>query len=64
MFDDGSQVTLTATPDPGSRFAGWSGDCTSDPCTVSMTSDHAVTATFVRQRTVTVTPAGGGGGTS
>ena len=27
-------VTLTATPGEGSRFVGWSGACTSDPCTV------------------------------
>ena len=27
-------VTLVATPGEGSRFVGWSGACTSDPCTL------------------------------
>ena len=36
IYDDGtpSLVTLVATPAEGSRFVGWSGACTSDPCTV------------------------------
>jgi len=28
------QTTLIATPGEGSRFVGWSGACTADPCTV------------------------------
>jgi Leucine-rich repeat (LRR) protein len=45
-----SVVTLTATADQGSLFAGWSGGCTgSDPtCEVVVeTADVSVTATFV-----------------
>jgi hypothetical protein len=39
--------TLTARPAAGAAFAGWSGACTgTSPCTVSMSEDHAVSATF------------------
>jgi hypothetical protein len=43
-------VTLTATSAAGSTFLGWSGPCTgtASTCTVSMTSDQAVTATFAK----------------
>jgi hypothetical protein len=44
-------VTLTATPLPGSRFAGWAGACaaarTSPTCSVAMSADRAVGASFV-----------------
>jgi uncharacterized delta-60 repeat protein len=47
-FDDGSAVTLTATPASGSAFAGWSGGGCSGTgtCTLTMSADRAVTATF------------------
>jgi hypothetical protein len=50
-------VTLTATPDEGLVFLGWSGDCTgTGTCTVTMTSAMDVTATFgVPQQTLSVT---------
>ncbi|GAC1347569.1 MAG: hypothetical protein NVSMB23_27080 [Myxococcales bacterium] len=36
-FDRGSTVALTAAPDPGWRFVGWSGACRgSSACTVSL----------------------------
>jgi hypothetical protein len=47
-FTAGSPVTLTASPDPGAVFTGWSG-CTSTgtyTCTVSLAGATAVTATF------------------
>ena len=64
----GTSVTLTATPATGSTFTGWSGACTgkSSSCTVSLTADTAVTATFtssVVRYTLTVTKAGTGSGT-
>jgi aryl-phospho-beta-D-glucosidase BglC (GH1 family) len=46
-FPSGTSVTLTATPDGGSTFAGWGGACSgTGACTVSMTSARSVTATF------------------
>ena len=47
-FEDGTSVTLTATPSSGSTFAGWSGACagTATTCTLSMDGDRQVTATF------------------
>jgi aryl-phospho-beta-D-glucosidase BglC (GH1 family) len=43
----GTAVTLTATADTLSRFAGWSGACGgTGSCTVTMTADRAVTASF------------------
>ncbi len=43
-----TSVTLTATPASGSTFSGWSGACTNatGTCTVTMTQDQTVTATF------------------
>jgi hypothetical protein len=45
QFPQGSTVDLAAVSDPGSVFAGWSGDCSgTDPC--SLTQNATVTATF------------------
>ena len=48
LYADGVTVTLSAVPDPGSVFDGWSGGgCTgTGACLVIMTLDTAVTATF------------------
>jgi hypothetical protein len=46
-YGSGTVVTLTATADSGSSFAGWSGPCTgTDTCTVNMSGAINVTATF------------------
>ncbi len=46
-FTSGTSVTLTATPEGGSTFGGWSGACTgTGTCIVPMTSARSVTATF------------------
>lgn len=46
---DGTAATLTATPAQGSTFSGWSGACTgTGACTVTMSADESVTATFTK----------------
>ncbi|WP_006747300.1 M12 family metallo-peptidase [Thioalkalivibrio paradoxus] len=47
-FSEGSLVILSAVAEPGSDFAGWSGEGCSgtDTCTVTMSSARSVTATF------------------
>ena len=47
VYNSGTVVTLSATPVPGSSFAGWSGDCSGiGPCTVTMNESHTVQASF------------------
>ena len=47
-FTNGTEVTLTATPDVKSEFAGWSGNGCSgtDDCIVTMDQASDITATF------------------
>lgn len=62
-FDPGQIVTLTATPDAGARFVGWSGACagTAPTCTFTAAAGiQAVTATFVKLATLTVRRTGRG----
>jgi uncharacterized repeat protein (TIGR02543 family) len=65
-YCEGTVVTLTATPDPGWQFDGWSGDLsgTQNPTTITMGSNKNVTATFsqlpVQQYTLTVIIVGQG----
>ena len=66
QYADGTAVTLTATAGPASSFAGWSGcDSTSaNSCTVAMSSDRTVTASFAAvARTLTANKIGTGSGT-
>lgn len=67
-YDEGTLVTLTATPAAGYRFQSWSGDLagSSNIITITMNMDKAVTATFVpeeqpaTQYQLNVTVIGGG----
>jgi len=46
-YNHGTVVSLTATADLGSTFAGWSGACTgTGSCSVTMDAAKSVTATF------------------
>ena len=53
LYDLGTVVTLTATPDPGWGFAGWSGDLSSvaNPGDLSIIGDSEVLAHFFQQVT-------------
>lgn len=49
-FPDGGSVTLSAIASTGSTFSGWGGACSGmGSCTVSMTDDRHVIATFTGQ---------------
>ncbi len=49
-FSSGNIVSLTAIPAGNFVFAGWSGSCTgTGACSVSMTQNRSVTATFKRK---------------
>lgn len=59
----GQVVTVTAVPDPGWTFAGWSGDLSGsqNPTSIGIDSSKAITATFTQnQYTVTINPSTGG----
>ena len=49
-YATGTGVTLTATPESGSVFSGWSGACSgTGACNVTMSQARSVTATFTLQ---------------
>jgi hypothetical protein len=47
-FQSGASVALSATPDKGSKLAGWTGACTgkAPTCTVALSGDKTATAIF------------------
>ena len=53
----GTELTLVATPDTNAVFAGWSTCTGKSTCTMSMSGNVSVTATFTRAPTAAVTPA-------
>ena len=57
-----SAVTLSASPNDGYVFSGWTGGCTgtSPTCTVTMTDNQSVTATFTQANTLAVAISGNG----
>jgi len=64
-FPSGSTVTLTAAPVTGYYFSSWGGACTgSGSCTLVLTSNQSVTATFLpipaNNQLLTVSLSGGG----
>jgi endoglucanase len=50
-YEEGTSVTLTAVPDEGYLFNGWSGDYTGSdsPIIIEMDSDKNITATFIEK---------------
>ncbi|HYV97233.1 MAG TPA: InlB B-repeat-containing protein, partial [Gemmatimonadaceae bacterium] len=55
-INQGTQVTLTATPSAGHTFVGWGGACAgTGTCVVTMSQARAVTASFNLSFTLTVT---------
>lgn len=64
-YNYGTSITLSAIPDAGSAFSGWSGPCSgTGTCTVTMGTDEVVTASFTAstpaQYTLTVLKSGTG----
>lgn len=68
FLDKDTAVSLTALPDGGSLFTGWSGACGgTGACNTTMSADQLVTASFApvtQQYTMTVTKNGSGTVTS
>jgi hypothetical protein len=62
FYEPGALVTLTATPEAGNVFAGWSGDLSGsdNPATLVMNSHKSVAASFETPRSVTVQTTAGG----
>src|SRR5262245_60032652 len=62
LYNAGTAVSLTALPDPGFAFTGWSGACSGSnaTCVVTMDSAKSVTATFTAQYSLVVTTPGTG----
>ena len=62
-FASGTQVSLTATPNSGYSFSGWSNGSTTNPLTVTLNSNTSLTANFqviVNSYTLTVIAGEGG----
>ena len=64
-YDEGTQVAISAIPDNGYEFSGWSGDAsgTDNPLTIAMDSNKSIKANFVQQTaqyTLTITAVAGG----
>ncbi len=66
FYTTGQSVSLTATPDAGQRFLGWSGDAsgTDNPLTVSMSQSRTVNAQFTSAALVRVSAPDGDGPTA
>ncbi|HEY6205523.1 MAG TPA: galactose oxidase-like domain-containing protein [Chthoniobacterales bacterium] len=57
IYGYGTPVTLTAVPDAGSAFNGWSGGCTgTGDCAPDLTADASVTADFISVPPLTLVP--------
>ncbi len=62
-FASGTQVSITATPNAGYSFSGWSNGSTANPLTVTLNSNTSITANFeviINSYTLSVTAGEGG----
>lgn len=61
-FAANATVTLVATPQTGSSFAGWTGACggTATTCTVALTASRSVSASFTGGNALSVSATGPG----
>ena len=62
-FASGTQVSLTATPNSGYSFSGWSNGSTANPLNVTLNSNTTITANFevlINSYTLTVLSSEGG----
>ena len=60
-FDEGTDVTITATPNEGYRFIGWSDGSSADSLSITVNSDITITANFEQIPTYTLTLIAEGG---
>ena len=60
-YNEGTEITLTATPGEGYRFTGWSDGSTEESITITLSEDTSIEALFelIPVYTVTVTAEGG-----
>ena len=49
IYNQGETVTLTAIPNIGSRFDGWSNQCTTNPQQLTVTGNTTITAFFTAE---------------
>ena len=62
----GTEVSITASPETGHGFTGWSGDAsgTNNPLTITLDEDKSVTANFIRQYYILTVSSSDGGSTN
>ena len=62
IYDEGSSLTLTASPSAGSKFTGWTGNVTSSSATITVTASQALnlTASFSREAKLALSKVGSG----
>jgi len=66
IYDFGTEVSITAKPDTGGEFTGWSGDATGsdNPISITLDEDKSVTASFFVLKYALKIIAGEGGTTN
>ena len=65
FYDEGTEVSITASPESGYRFGSWTGNIPQgheddNPIIITMDSDRSITANFVQQYTLTIDSDTGG----